>query len=196
MSIPIIQENVSRHINFTKSIIKKRRVLPKPSPATNNTALSSRCKSVSLRKRNIFCTKVFHGQSAPKKKLESHFKSPIIHRKQLALNAVRYLKNFKFNSSIFSQLKDKIEVNKMMLPSLAVKEKPNTCSDSGIPEEDDGVVEKVSSLQVLQITVIILMLLFFVYILYLFMSLFTFCTTFSLHVVTLFLFFTFINTAC
>lgn len=155
--MPVLESSSVRLVNFTKSS-KKRRILPKPTPPTST--FQSKHKFTNLRKRNLFPPRSAPRQSVPKRKLESHFKSPIVIRKQLAINAVKYLKDFKFNSTIFGKMKEsgceKSETKeKMVLPSLPGKEKLKVCSDDRgvavVAEDDEDTVEKVSVVRMLHI---------------------------------------------
>lgn len=160
VTIPIVQHHTVPFINFTKVrrpiLPKHRPILPKPGSINN-----AKSKSRNVRKRNLFPTKIVVKPNITNNKLEHHFKSPIIIRKQLASNANKYLKNFKFNSSVFRKVKEnKMSENigtqtNLTMPSLSDVEKPESAAlttESNIVVvqlDEDKTQEKVSLLKYL-----------------------------------------------
>lgn len=149
ISIPVVQNTLVRQINFSRDGTNKlRKILPRDS-LPRCTRLR-KPKTINKRRRTLL--PLFGKQSASTKKLEGYFKSPVVIRKQLLYNANKYLKNFKFNSTIFTKVKEVKMEGEECLPSfsgvLAVAEKAkSTEEDNGggttVPEDEEEAQEKV-----------------------------------------------------
>lgn len=149
VGIPIIGNTVVRYVNFTKKGTKRRRIVPKVTPRTNNFAPGLKHTGLLRPKPTLLPTRPHH----TKKKLESHFKSPIIIRKHLELGAKTELKHFKFNSAILGRVEniecEKMETKYAVIPlSLAGSEKQKSDTDdistsTPIPDEEEREEENV-----------------------------------------------------
>lgn len=144
MNVPVetvIQNITPPFINFAKSTVKRKSLRSTRRPILPKSySINQIRRKTNLRQLNFFPFR----QSSTGCKLESHFKSPIIIKKQLASNAEKYLKNFKFNSSVFSKVKEAMSENtsveSVTLPNLSEVEQSESASVSVITDNSSSIV--------------------------------------------------------